>query len=252
MGQLWSWVYQWGVTDVARMTTFGAKARDILSETFTFTLPEVVEDQVSQDGTRKWLVRFAGPKPPAASAGGESIVHVEGSPLTPVRRTGGQVETVFIPETTRATACLSSQVGCSLSCSFCRTGAMSKKGLRNLSSGEIVGQVLVQRLAFRDFPSSADDRLVSNIVMMGMGEPLLNYRSVKAALETIMDGDGLSISKRRITVSTSGIVPIITRLGRDLDVNLAISLHAVRDDLRDVLVPINKTHPLKELIQACR
>ena len=230
--QLWSWVYQHGEIETARMTTFNAKTRAKIDEIIDFTLPEVREDHVSLDGTRKWLVRFA-----------ERVGQ---------RAPGGEVETVFIPESSRGTACLSSQVACSLRCSFCHTGAMSKAGLRNLSSGEIVAQLFQQRLSYADFPSSSVDRLVSNIVMMGMGEPLLNYRNVKGALRTIMDGDGLSISKRRITVSTSGVVPVIKKLGDELDVNLAVSLHAVNDELRDVLVPLNKQYPMAELLRACR
>jgi 23S rRNA (adenine2503-C2)-methyltransferase len=180
-------------------------------------------DQKSTDGTRKWLLRFSD---------------------------GQEVESVHIPEEDRGTLCVSSQVGCTLTCKFCHTG--TQKLVRNLSAPEIVGQVMVARDQLREWPSPKDGRLLSNIVMMGMGEPLYNFENVAKALKIVMDGEGISISKRKITLSTAGVVPMIHRCGAELGVNLAISLHAVNDELRDRIVPINKKYPLADLLEACR
>ncbi|MDX3927551.1 MAG: 23S rRNA (adenine(2503)-C(2))-methyltransferase RlmN [Shinella sp.] len=237
VSQLWHWLYVRGVSDFDHMTNVSKDMREMLKEHFTIARPEVVEEQVSADGTRKWLLRF-----PARGAG------------RPV-----EVETVYIPEEGRGTLCISSQVGCTLTCSFCHTG--TQKLVRNLTSEEILSQLLLARDRLGDFPDRetpagaivpSDGRKVSNIVMMGMGEPLYNFENVKSALLIATDGDGLSLSKRRVTLSTSGIVPEIYRTGEEIGVMLAISLHAVRDDLRDMLVPINKKYPLKQLLDACR
>ena len=208
-----------------------------LSGAFTIQRPEIVEEQISSDGTRKWLFRF----PPRGA----------GRPV--------EIETVYIPEEGRGTLCISSQVGCTLTCTFCHTG--TQKLVRNLTTEEILSQLLVARDRLGDFPHRdtpagaivpSEGRLVSNIVMMGMGEPLYNYDNVRDALLIASDGDGLALSKRRITLSTSGVVPMIGEIGRETGVMLAISLHATRDELRDVLVPVNKKYPLKELLEACR
>ena len=239
--QLWNWIYHNGVTDFERMTNIQKGFRQKLSDTFLLDRPEIVTEQVSMDGTRKWLFRFRDPKNPL---------------LPPV-----DVETVYIPEEDRGTLCVSSQVGCTLTCSFCHTG--TQKLVRNLTAGEILGQVLMARERLGDFPGgqrpddgglvpSGETRAITNIVMMGMGEPLYNYDNVKQALLIASDEAGISLSKRRITLSTSGVVPFIEPTGREIGVMLAISLHAVRDDLRDILVPINKKWPLKDLLAACR
>ncbi|MBK8084448.1 MAG: 23S rRNA (adenine(2503)-C(2))-methyltransferase RlmN [Devosia sp.] len=246
--QLWNWIYHNGVTDFELMTNIQKGFRQKLSDTFLLDRPEIVTEQVSIDGTRKWLFRFRDPKTPA---------------LPPV-----EVETVYIPEEDRGTLCVSSQVGCTLTCSFCHTG--TQKLVRNLTAGEILGQVLMARERLGDFPggvrptdglvpaprgsggSEGDSRAVTNVVMMGMGEPLYNYDNVKQALLIASDEAGISLSKRRITLSTSGVVPFIEPTGREIGVMLAISLHAVRDELRDLLVPINKKWPLAELLAACR
>ncbi len=221
--QLWHWIYHRGVRDFEAMTTLGKPLREKLASSAVLRVPEVAAQQTSKDGTRKWLL------------GADD---------------GNQVETVYIPEEDRGALCVSSQVGCSLACTFCHTG--TQKLVRNLDAGEIVGQVMVARDAYGEWPSPKDGRMLSNIVMMGMGEPLFNYDNVAKALRIIMDGDGLAISKRRITLSTSGVVPMIERAGRELGVGLAISLHAVGDELRDELVPINRKYPLAELLAACR
>ena len=235
--QLWHWLYIRGVSDFDAMTNVAKDMRQMLKEHFTIARPEVVEEQVSNDGTRKWLLRF----PPRGA----------GRPV--------EVETVYIPEEGRGTLCISSQVGCSLTCSFCHTG--TQRLVRNLTAEEILAQLLLARDRLGDFPDrdvpqgamiTTSDRKITNIVMMGMGEPLYNFEAVKTALLIASDGDGLSLSKRRITLSTSGVVPEIYRTGEEIGVMLAISLHAVRDELRDMLVPINKKYPLKELIEACR
>ena len=237
VSQLWHWLYVRGVSDFDHMTNVSKDMREMLKKHFTIARPEIVEEQVSGDGTRKWLLRF----PPRGA----------GRPV--------EIETVYIPEEGRGTLCISSQVGCTLTCSFCHTG--TQKLVRNLTAEEILSQLLLARDRLGDFPDRdtpagaivpAEGRKVSNIVMMGMGEPLYNFESVKTALLIATDGDGLSLSKRRVTLSTSGIVPEIYRTGSEIGVMLAISLHAVRDELRDMLVPINKKYPLKELLEACR
>ncbi len=221
--QLWNWVYVHGARDFAAMTSLAKDFRGLLADRFTLARPEVVSEQISNDGTRKWLLRGAG---------------------------GQEFETVFIPEPGRGTLCVSSQVGCTLNCRFCHTG--TQKLVRNLTPGEIVGQVMVARDALSDWPSTAEGRRVTNVVMMGMGEPLYNFDNVKSALAIVADGDGLALSRRRITLSTAGVVPMIPRAGAEIGSALAISLHAVRDEVRDVLVPINRKYPLKELLAACR
>jgi len=221
--QLWHWIYHRGETDFAAMTTLAKSLRENLARHFTLARPEIAACQTSSDRSRKWLLRFAD---------------------------GNEAETVFIPEDDRGALCLSSQVGCTLTCKFCHTGTQTL--VRNLSAAEIVGQVMVARDSYGEWPSPKDERLLSNIVLMGMGEPLFNYDNVAKALTIVMDGEGIAISKRRITLSTSGVVPLIRRCGAELGVNLAISLHAVRDELRDEIMPINKKYPLRELLQACR
>ncbi|MEL6436673.1 MAG: 23S rRNA (adenine(2503)-C(2))-methyltransferase RlmN [Pseudomonadota bacterium] len=235
--QLWHWLYIRGVDDFAAMTNVSKDLRAKLADAFSIEQPEIVEEQISADGTRKWLLRF-----PSRGAG------------APV-----DVETVYIPEEGRGTLCVSSQVGCTLTCTFCHTG--TQKLVRNLTAGEIVAQVVLARQRLGDFPDAdtpagavvpTEGRKVSNIVMMGMGEPLYNYDHVRDAMLVFSDGEGLSLSKRRVTLSTSGVVPNIPRIGEDTGAMLAISLHAVNDELRDVLVPINKKYPIAELLQACR
>lgn len=237
VAQIWNWIYVRGVSDFDHMANVSKDMREMLKTHFTIARPEIVEEQVSNDGTRKWLLRF-----PSRGAG------------RPV-----EVESVYIPEEGRGTLCISSQVGCTLTCSFCHTG--TQKLVRNLTAEEILSQLLLARDRLGDFPDRetpvgtmmpSSDRKVTNIVMMGMGEPLYNFEEVKKALLIATDGDGLSLSKRRVTLSTSGVVPEIYRTGEEIGVMLAISLHAVRDELRDMLVPINKKYPLKELIEACR
>ncbi|WP_075291704.1 23S rRNA (adenine(2503)-C(2))-methyltransferase RlmN [Pararhizobium arenae] len=237
VSQLWHWLYVRGVSDFDHMANISKDMREILRRHFTIARPEIVDEQISSDGTRKWLLRF----PPRGA----------GRPV--------EIETVYIPEEGRGTLCISSQVGCTLTCSFCHTG--TQKLVRNLTAEEILAQLLLARDRLGDFPDRdtpagaivpAEGRKVSNIVMMGMGEPLYNFENVKKALLIATDGDGLSLSKRRVTLSTSGIVPEIYRTGEEIGVMLAISLHAVRDDLRDMLVPINKKYPLKDLLDACR
>jgi 23S rRNA (adenine2503-C2)-methyltransferase len=235
--QLWHWLYVRGVSDFADMRNISKELTAKLAQHFTIARPEIVEEQISNDGTRKWLFRF----PPRGA----------GRPV--------EIETVYIPEEGRGTLCISSQVGCTLTCTFCHTG--TQKLVRNLTSEEIVSQLLVARDRLGDFPHRdtpagaivpSEGRLVSNIVMMGMGEPLYNYDNVRDALLLFSDGDGLALSKRRITLSTSGVVPMIGEIGKETGVMLAISLHAVRDELRDVLVPVNKKYPIAELLDACR
>jgi len=223
VSQLWNWIYVHGAKDFASMTNLAKDFRSLLEKSFTLDRPEIVTAQVSQDGTRKWLLR-TGP--------------------------GIEFETVYIPESGRGTLCVSSQVGCTLNCRFCHTG--TQKLVRNLNPDEILGQLFVARDALGDWPSTAPDRKVTNIVMMGMGEPLYNFDNVKAALLAVTDGDGLALSKRRVTLSTAGVVPMIPRAGNEIGSGLAISLHAVRDEIRDVIVPINKKYPLEQLLEACR
>lgn len=238
--QLWHWIYFRGARDFAEMLNISKTLRATLTDSFELRFPEIVEEQLSVDGTRKWLLRLA--------------------PTNPQDK-GAEIECVYIPESDRGTLCVSSQVGCTLTCSFCHTG--TQRLVRNLTTAEIVGQLLIARQRLGDFPdherprdglvpSGEGVRAVSNIVFMGMGEPLYNLENVAPAIETMADGDGLSLSKRRITVSTSGVVPQIERLGADSGAMLAISLHAVRDDLRNELVPLNKKYPIRELLQACR
>ncbi len=240
VNQLWHWIYFQGLSDFQNMLNVSKSLRQTLSESFTLDIPEIVEEQISIDGTRKWLIKL----PPQNASDN-----------------GAEIECVYIPENDRGTLCISSQVGCTLTCSFCHTG--TQKLVRNLSTSEIVGQLLVARKRLGDFPGlvKAQDglvpsgegmRAITNIVFMGMGEPLYNLKNVTEAIQIISDGDGLSLSKRRITVSTSGIVPEMTQLGQDCGTMLAVSLHAVRDDLRNTLVPINKKYPIKELLTACR
>ncbi len=239
VGQLWHWLYFQGATSFDSMLNLGKPLRAELAAHYSLERPQVVMEQVSQDGTRKWLLRLA---PVAASD------------------TGAEIECVYIPESDRGTLCISSQVGCTLTCSFCHTG--TQKLVRNLAAAEIVAQLIVAREKLGDFPGlvapedgllpSEGSRPITNVVFMGMGEPLFNFENVRDAVGVLADGDGLSISKRRITVSTSGVVPQIERLGAETGSMLAISLHAVRDELRDKLVPLNKKYPLKELLAACR
>ncbi len=221
--QLWHWVYHRGARDFASMTTLSKDFRARLEERFRLTRPAVVGERTSADGARKWLLEFDD---------------------------GNQAECVFIPEEDRGALCVSSQVGCTLTCSFCRTG--TQRLVRNLSPGEIVGQVLVARDFLGEWPAPKGGRMLSNIVLMGMGEPLYNYDNVAQALRIVMDGGGIAISKRRITLSTSGVVPMIRRVGAELGVKLAVSLHAATDEVRDQLVPINRKYPIAELLKACR
>ncbi len=238
--QLWNWLYVNGASDFERMSNVSKPARALFAEHFALSRPEIVTEQVSIDGTRKWLFRFTDPEHPN---------------MPPV-----DVETVYIPEADRGTLCISSQVGCTLTCTFCHTG--TQKLVRNLSAGEILSQILMARERLGDFPGGSrptdglvpagGTRAITNVVLMGMGEPLYNYENVKKAMLIASDGDGISLSKRRITLSTSGVVPFIEPTGREMGVSLAISLHAVNDELRNELVPINKKWPLKELLEACR
>ncbi|MDX2074281.1 MAG: 23S rRNA (adenine(2503)-C(2))-methyltransferase RlmN [Alphaproteobacteria bacterium] len=254
--QVWNWIYAHGATEFPHMSSISKDQQQKMGELFSIARPTIAKDLTSFDDTRKWLVEF---------------------------EDGNKVETVFIPEEDRGALCVSSQVGCTLSCTFCHTGTM--KLVRNLTAADIVNQVLVARdglgewdkprkgearararhesAAARTSPEHAswdeqeastggDNKMLTNIVMMGMGEPLYNYENVAKALTIIMDGEGIAISKRRITLSTSGVVPMIEKCGEELGVNLAISLHAVRDELRDELVPLNKKYPIRELLEACR
>jgi 23S rRNA (adenine2503-C2)-methyltransferase len=223
INQVWSWLYCWGVTDFAAMTNLAKPVREKLAAHFTIDRPTISRDQQSEDGTRKWLLKMTD---------------------------GQEVEAVHIPEEDRGALCVSSQVGCTLTCRFCHTG--TQRLVRNLTPAEIIGQVMLARDLLNDWPSNKDHRQLSNIVMMGMGEPLFNYDNVATALKIIMDGEGLAISKRRITLSTSGVAPMIERCGAELGVNLAISLHGVTDALRDQIIPLNRKYPLHELLQACR
>ena len=230
--QIWSWLYVRGARDFAGMTDIAKDLRGELAESVTLMRPQIVTEQVSVDGTRKWLLRL---------------------------QDGKEVETVYIPEEDRGTLCISSQVGCTLTCSFCHTG--TQRLVRNLTPGEIVGQIMLARDRIGDWPgASAEDtrglpsseRKITNVVLMGMGEPLYNFDNVRDACFIVADGEGLAIGKRRITLSTSGVVPEIPRWGEEAGTMLAISLHAVRDELRDRLVPINKKWPIKDLLAACR
>lgn len=220
--QIWQWIYWHGITDFAAMTNIAKKSRERLAELFVVARPEIVTEQRSVDGTRKWLLRFPD---------------------------GNEAETVNIPEEDRGSVCVSSQVGCTLNCRFCHTGTM--RLVRNLTAGEIVGQVMLARDGLGEWPSQPEGRLLTNIVMMGMGEPLYNFDAVRDALKLIMDGDGLSLSKRRITLSTSGVVPMMARAGEEIGVNLAVSLHGVTKEVRDEIVPLNRKYGIEELLQAC-
>jgi 23S rRNA (adenine2503-C2)-methyltransferase len=238
--QIWHWLYVRGAQHFDEMTTLSKDLRSALAQHFTLARLEVAAEQISVDGTRKWLLRLPG--------------EADGAPH--------DVECVYIPEADRGTLCLSSQVGCTLTCTFCHTG--TQRLVRNLTAGEIAGQVVLARDRLSDWTPSSESqpaaqggaekrtRLVSNIVMMGMGEPLYNFEAVRDGLAVVADGEGLSISKRRITLSTSGVVPNIARAGAEIGSMLAVSLHAVTDELRDVLVPLNRKYRLSELLDACR
>ena len=225
VNQIWQWIYQWGVRDFALMTNLAKPYRALLAEHFVIDLPELVTRQVSGDGTRKYLVRVAG---------------------------GHEVEVVYIPEEDRGTLCVSSQVGCTLTCSFCHTG--TQKLVRNLTAAEIVGQIMMARDDLGEWPIPGapkdETRLLSNVVLMGMGEPLYNFDNVRDAMKIAMDPEGISLSRRRITLSTSGVVPEIARTAQEIGCQLAISFHATTDDTRDVLVPINKRWNIEELLNA--
>ncbi|NVK44977.1 MAG: 23S rRNA (adenine(2503)-C(2))-methyltransferase RlmN [Rhodobacteraceae bacterium] len=225
MGQIWQWIYQWGVRDFEAMTNLSKSYRAELAEKFEIRVPEVVSKLVSTDGTRKYLVRIAG---------------------------GHEVEVVYIPEDGRGTLCVSSQVGCTLTCSFCHTG--TQKLVRNLTAAEIVGQVMMARDDLGEWPEKGapkdETRLLSNIVLMGMGEPLYNFENVRDAMKIVMDGEGIQLGRRRITLSTSGIVPEIKRTAEEIGCLLAVSFHATENDTRDILVPINKKWKIEPLLEA--
>jgi 23S rRNA (adenine2503-C2)-methyltransferase len=236
--QLWHWIYFRGVTSFDEMSSVSKDLRVALAERFTLARPEIVAEQVSVDGTRKWLLRLPG--------------EVQGE-------RPHEVECVYIPDTERGTLCVSSQVGCTLTCTFCHTG--TQRLVRNLTAGEIVGQVMAARDRMGDWPGGTrpvdgvvpnGERCITNIVMMGMGEPLYNFESVRDALLIVADGEGIAISKRRITLSTSGVLPNIQRTGAEIGCMLAVSLHAVRDELRNELVPLNRKYPIADLLEACR
>ena len=220
--QLWHWIYNRGATDFQTMTDIAKDMRHWLAQRFVVGRPQVVEAQVSTDGTRKWLLRGDDDQ---------------------------DYEMVFIPDADRGTLCVSSQVGCTLNCRFCHTGTMQL--VRNLEPAEIVGQVMLARDALGEWPSQPEGRMLTNIVMMGMGEPLYNFDNVRDALKLVMDGDGLALSKRRITLSTSGVVPMMARAGEEIGVNLAVSLHAVTKETRDEIVPINRKYGIEALLEAC-
>jgi len=234
--QIWAWMYFRGTTDFAEMTNIGKELRARLAGAFTLERPEIVTEQLSSDGTRKWLLRL------------------------PVDQHGRRhdVEVVYIPEAERGTLCISSQVGCTLSCTFCHTGTQTL--VRNLTAQEIVGQILVARDQLKEWPhqiaenpeAPANGRYITNVVLMGMGEPLYNFDNVRDAMQVVMDAEGIALSRRRITLSTSGVVPEIARAGDEIGTMLAISLHATTDEVRDVLVPLNKKYPIAQLLEACR
>lgn len=227
VGQIWQWIYHWGVRDFALMTNLAKDYRAFLATHFEIAIPEIVTRQISEDGTRKYLLRIAG---------------------------GHEVEAVYIPEENRGTLCISSQVGCTLTCSFCHTG--TQKLVRNLTAGEIVGQVMVARDDLNEWPVPGaprdETRLVSNVVLMGMGEPLYNFENVRNAMQVVMDGEGISLSRRRITLSTSGVVPEIAKTAEEIGCLLAISFHATTDEVRDRLVPINKKWNIEALLATLR
>ncbi len=227
LGQVWQWIYHWGVRDFAAMTNLAKDYRALLAANFTITLPQVVTRQISADGTRKYLVRIAG---------------------------GHEVEVVHIPEEDRGTLCISSQVGCTLTCSFCHTG--TQKLVRNLTAAEIVGQIMLARDDLGEWPVQGapkdETRLISNVVLMGMGEPLYNFDNVRDAMKIVMDGEGIALGRRRITLSTSGVVPEIARTATEIGCLLAVSFHATTDEVRDQLVPINKRWNIAALLDALR
>ena len=227
VGQIWQWIYHWGVRDFAQMTNLAKDYRALLAEKFVVEVPQIVSRQISADGTRKYLVRIAG---------------------------GHEVETVYIPEESRGTLCISSQVGCTLTCTFCHTG--TQKLVRNLTAAEIVGQVMLARDDLGEWPTPGapkdETRLVSNVVLMGMGEPLYNFDNVRDAMKVVMDNEGLTLSRRRITLSTSGVVPEIARCATEIGCQLAVSFHATTDAVRDKLVPINKRWNIETLLSALR
>ena len=227
VGQIWTWLYHWGLRDFAGMTNLSKDLRQTLADRFTIEIPQVVTRQISTDGTRKYLVRIAG---------------------------GHEVEVVYIPETDRGTLCISSQVGCTLTCSFCHTG--TQKLVRNLTAGEIVGQVMLARDDLDEWPTQGEPnregRLISNVVLMGMGEPLYNFENVRDGLRVIMDNEGIALGRRRITLSTSGVVPEIARTATEIGCLLAVSFHATTDEVRDQLVPINKKWNIATLLDALR
>jgi 23S rRNA (adenine2503-C2)-methyltransferase len=227
VGQVWQWIYHWGVRDFAAMSNLAKEYRALLAANFVLEVPQVVTRQISADGTRKYLVRIQG---------------------------GHEVEVVYIPEEDRGTLCISSQVGCTLTCSFCHTG--TQKLVRNLTAGEIVGQVMLARDDLGEWPvpgaPKVETRLISNIVLMGMGEPLYNFDNVRDAMRVVMDGEGIALGRRRITLSTSGVVPEIARTAQEIGCLLAVSFHATTDEVRDQLVPINKKWNIATLLEALR
>src|SRR6266568_3583999 len=229
VSQIWHWLYVRGAQSFEAMSSVSKDLRAILASNFTLARPEIAAEQVSVDGTRKWLLRLPGE-------------HANENPH--------EVECVYIPEADRGTLCVSSQVGCTLNCTFCHTG--TQRLVRNLGASEIVAQIMVARDALGEWPSPPTDRQLTNIVLMGMGEPLYNYENVAAALKIVMDPEGLAVSRRKITLSTAGVVPMMARVGAELGVNLAVSLHAVTDELRDQLVPLNRKYRLRELLDSCR
>ena len=220
--QIWHWIYNRGVSDFAQMSDIAKPQRGWFAERFVISRPDIVEAQVSSDGTRKWLLKT---------------------------HDGHEFEMVFIPDADRGTLCVSSQVGCTLNCRFCHTGTMAL--VRNLEPAEIVGQVMLARDSLGEWPSQPEGRMLTNIVMMGMGEPLYNFDNVRDALKIVMDGDGLGLSRRRITLSTSGVVPMMERAGVEIGVNLAVSLHAVTKEIRDEIVPLNRKYGIEQLLEAC-
>jgi 23S rRNA (adenine2503-C2)-methyltransferase len=220
--QIWHWIYNRGASEFVSMSDIAKSQQPWLAERFVISRPEAIEAQVSTDGTRKWLLRT---------------------------HDGNDFEMVFIPDADRGTLCVSSQVGCTLNCTFCHTGTM--KLVRNLDPSEIVGQVMLARDSLGEWPSQPEGRMLTNIVMMGMGEPLYNFDNVRDALKIVMDGDGLGLSKRRITLSTSGVVPMMARAGEEIGVNLAVSLHAVTKEVRDEIVPLNRKYGIEQLLEAC-
>lgn len=221
--QIWQWIYIKGVRDFASMSNLNKDFRELLGTKFSLDRPAVTQELVSIDGTTKWLLKFPD---------------------------NNEIETVFIPEERRGTLCISSQVGCTLTCTFCHTG--TQKLVRNLTAGEIIAQILHAKDSFSDWPSDRENRIVTNVVLMGMGEPLLNYDNVVQAVKAMLHPDGLNISRQKITLSTSGIVPDMLKYAKEVGTNMAVSLHAVHNELRDKIVPINRKYPLEELISACR